>query len=81
MTSYIRRVRAAWQAERIARAALGFDYQDRMKYDGPWDEDDTYLRLNNNAADAAATLLHTVLRRMVDVAPPLGVGDTLRYGT
>jgi hypothetical protein len=78
MTGYIRRVRAAWRAERIAQAALDFDYQDRMEYDGPWGEDDTYLRLNANAADASATLLHTVLRRIVDVAPRRGVGDTLR---
>jgi hypothetical protein len=60
---YIRRIQSARYAEQAAQQALDFDYQDRIHNSGPWDEDDTYLRLNGKVADASAQLLNVALRR------------------
>lgn len=60
---YIQRVQAARREEQVAQTALAFDYDDRLEHNGPWGEDETYLRLNDNAAHASAHLLHVVLRR------------------
>jgi hypothetical protein len=43
-------------AFREADAALQADYQRRLDNDGPWGEDETYLRLNGRVND----LWHTV---------------------
>jgi hypothetical protein len=66
MMRYIRRVQAARREEQAAQTALDYDYQDRIENNGPWGEDETYLRLNDNAAHASAHLLAVVLRRSVD---------------
>lgn len=89
MFRYIRRIRAARREEQAAQLALDFDYQDRLDHDGPWGEDETYLRLNDRAAHASAHLLAVALRRVIDNDPhavckdgiPVHVGMILRHCT
>lgn len=85
---YIRRVQAARREEQAAHTALDYDYQDRLENEGPWDEDETYLRLNDNAAHASAHLLDAILRRVIDDDPAVckdsavaHVGMILRHCT
>lgn len=87
MLGYIRRVQAARREELAAQAALDFDYQDRISRDDLWCEDETYLRLNDNAAHASAQLLHVALRRTTNDLEhavckdgiPVHVGMILRH--
>lgn len=63
---YLRRIQAARHEEQAAQAALDFDYEDRIHHDGPWDEDQTYLRLNTNVHIATSALLDVLRRRVRD---------------
>jgi hypothetical protein len=80
-------VQAARYAEQAAQEALNFDYQDRIHNCGPWDEDDTYLRLNGKVAASSAQLLNVALRRTCETDHvrkddiPALVGCILRHCT